>query len=164
MKIGVGVRWQNEAAIRHPGKRCDSLLDFGRSIVDGGQHKFNAEGGGRRLRRTQIEFIVRGRLRIGHERSARGLARPPSTVASHLPVILNSKSKKPVILRPGRAETGDEARADRIGHAANTIGIMVVSRCNAAVAGDALLRITSGRSSTSSFANTSARAPAGAKR
>ena len=43
MKIGVGVRSQNEATIRHPGKRCDSLLDFGRSIVDDNQHKFNAE-------------------------------------------------------------------------------------------------------------------------
>jgi hypothetical protein len=71
MKIGVAIRRQNEGAIRHAGKCCDSLLDLGGRIVDGRQHKFNAEGGGRGLRRTQIKFIVAGRLRINHERGAR---------------------------------------------------------------------------------------------
>ena len=71
VKIGVGVGRQDEAPIRHAGKRCDGLLDVGGSIVDGHQHNVDAERGCRGLRRTQIKLVVGGRPRIDYDRSAR---------------------------------------------------------------------------------------------
>ena len=60
---------------------------------------------------------------------------------SHLPVMLNSKSRKPVIFPPGRARPVTKPAPDRIGHACeHDRDHRCISRCNAAVAGDALLR------------------------
>jgi hypothetical protein len=100
-----------------PCKRCDSLLDVGGRIVDGCQHKFNAEGGGRGLRRTQIELIVGGRLRIDHERSAREVWRELLQHSEPLAGDAGLEKQKARDIAAGPRQTGDEARADRVGHA-----------------------------------------------
>ena len=73
--------------------------------------------------------------------------------SSHLPAIVSSWLMKPVIFPPGRGRLATKPSPTGSERGANTIGIVRVSRCNAAVAGVPCARITSGCSSSNSFAD-----------
>jgi hypothetical protein len=78
--------------------------------------------------------------------------------SSHLPPIAASTLMNPVMLPPGRAKPATKPAPTGSETVENTIGIVRVSRCTAAVTGVVAARITSGCCATSSFANIRARA------
>ena len=72
--------------------------------------------------------------------------------SAHLPLMLYSKFEKPVILPPGWAILSTEPAPTGSATFMNTIGIVRVACCSDAVDELPMLKITSGRSATSSAA------------
>src|SRR6516164_5459379 len=163
MDCGRDVGDQHQATVRRAAEGRDGTFNVG-GVLDEGGYRLNPKRRRRGFGRMYVVIIKGGRLGVGHEGGAHKPGRISLSIASHLPVTLASYSITPVILPPGRGRLA--TKPEPIGSAtrANTIGIVRLSRCNAAMTGVEFARITSGCSATSSFASTCTRVLSGAKR
>src|SRR5262249_12077893 len=128
VKSGVAIRRQNQAPVRHARKHLNGPLNVGRRVPNGTEHNLDRKRRRRGLRLPQEVVIIGSRPGLTTRAARVRCGATSLRIASHLPVMLASKSSRPVILPPGRAKLATKPEPTGSVMLANTIGIVTVSR------------------------------------
>ena len=70
VEVSIGIWRQKQTTVRRLRKRPDNAFNVSSGVLDGSKYKLDHKRGSRSLGRSQIVFIIDGRLGIDHKRGA----------------------------------------------------------------------------------------------